>query len=119
MDLSTYSLADLRQLSQSVAAEIESRSAQEIAKAKEEILAIAKSVGVPLEELLGPTSKVGRVKAASNGQADTPKQKKPAKYENPEDPTQTWSGAGRSPFWVKRHLDAGGLLEALRIKEPK
>ncbi|MBF0140586.1 MAG: H-NS histone family protein [Magnetococcales bacterium] len=39
-----------------------------------------------------------------------------AKYQNPADPKQTWSGRGRKPGWVLSHLGAGGQLEALEIK---
>ena len=35
------------------------------------------------------------------------------KYQNPVDPTQTWSGRGRKPAWVQLYLDNGGTLEKL------
>ena len=42
--------------------------------------------------------------------------KAPAKYANPEDPTQTWSGRGRKPIWVHESLEAGKSLETFEIK---
>lgn len=36
-----------------------------------------------------------------------PKSKRPPKYFNPKDKSQTWSGAGRQPFWFKEALKAG------------
>ena len=41
--------------------------------------------------------------------------KNPPKYRNPEDPTQTWSGRGRRPQWVKDAEAAGVPLETLAI----
>lgn len=35
------------------------------------------------------------------------------KYQNPVDPTLTWSGRGRKPAWVQLYLDNGGTLEKL------
>lgn len=39
-----------------------------------------------------------------------------AKYENPADPAQKWTGKGRKPQWVIDALAAGTTLEALLIK---
>lgn len=39
------------------------------------------------------------------------------KYANPEDNTQTWSGKGRQPAWLKSYIEAGNLLETALIKE--
>lgn len=40
---------------------------------------------------------------------------KPARYVNPKDRSQTWSGFGRQPDWFKAHLDAGGKKEDLAV----
>ena len=39
----------------------------------------------------------------------------PPKYRNPQKPAQTWSGRGRKPAWVVKHIDRGGELEELKI----
>jgi DNA-binding protein H-NS len=36
------------------------------------------------------------------------------KYRNPDEPSKTWSGRGRSPTWVRRLLAAGKTMEDLR-----
>lgn len=41
--------------------------------------------------------------------------KNPAKYRNPADPTQTWSGRGRKPSWINEAEAAGRDLEDFRI----
>ena len=38
-----------------------------------------------------------------------------ARYANPDDATQTWSGRGRRPTWVNEHLGAGRSLEDMAI----
>ena len=43
--------------------------------------------------------------AASGSQ----RQKRPAKYRNPQSPDDTWSGIGRSPKWVQAILGERGI----------
>jgi DNA-binding protein H-NS len=40
-----------------------------------------------------------------------------AKYRDPTNPSQTWSGRGGKPQWVLDHLAAGGAMEELTIPE--
>lgn len=37
------------------------------------------------------------------------------KYANPGDPSQTWSGVGSRPRWVRELLAAGKTLEDLKV----
>ncbi|MDE0211793.1 MAG: H-NS histone family protein [Boseongicola sp.] len=39
----------------------------------------------------------------------------PAKYRNPNDPGQTWSGRGRQPAWFREVIDEGKPAESLKI----
>lgn len=39
----------------------------------------------------------------------------PARYRNPENPRETWSGIGRSPLWVTDAKQKGKTMEQLRI----
>lgn len=41
--------------------------------------------------------------------------KRPPKYFNPKNKSQTWSGAGRQPFWFKDALKAGTDPSKLEI----
>ena len=45
---------------------------------------------------------------AANG-TGARRQKRPAKYRNPQNPDQTWSGIGRTPKWVQAILGERGL----------
>lgn len=40
-----------------------------------------------------------------------------AKYRNPANSVETWSGRGRQPPWVKAHLEAGGSKDDLLITD--
>lgn len=37
------------------------------------------------------------------------RRKRPAKYRDPQNPDQTWSGIGRTPNWVQAILDERGI----------
>ena len=40
------------------------------------------------------------------------------KYCNPEDPSETWTGRGNQPRWVRMQLSLGKRLEDFRIGKP-
>lgn len=59
--------------------------------------------------------------AQLNGQSD--KQRRPypkvlPKYQNPERPSETWSGRGRQPRWVAAHLSTGKKVDDLLVARP-
>lgn len=101
MDLSGLSSKDLRELQEQVAQQIQHRGQQDVVKAREQILAIAASVGMPVHELLGKQ----RVKSGPV----------PARYRNPADQSQQWSGRGRQPLWVKELVASGKELDSAKI----
>jgi DNA-binding protein H-NS len=39
-----------------------------------------------------------------------------AKYVNPDDPTETWTGRGRKPRWLNAKLQEGAKIEKFLIK---
>jgi DNA-binding protein H-NS len=39
------------------------------------------------------------------------------KFQNPAQPSQTWSGRGSQPRWLRSMLEAGNSIEELRIPE--
>ncbi|MEP2030862.1 MAG: H-NS histone family protein [Paracoccaceae bacterium] len=43
----------------------------------------------------------------SGKNAASGKPKRPPKYFNPKDSSQTWSGSGRQPFWFKAAMEEG------------
>lgn len=98
LDLADYTFSELKGLQHDVARAIKDRQQQDVQSAREQILAIAKDAGVSVEELLGN----GGAKAKkANGK------KVEAKYQNPEDRSQTWTGRGRQPKWMAEAMANG------------
>lgn len=108
VDLSTYNLAELKGLQHDIEKEIKGRQKSDLKKAREQILAIAQSSGVSIEELLANPGKGN----ASKGQ------KVRVQYQDPADESRTWTGRGRQPGWVGEALAAGKTLDDLRIGGP-
>ena len=104
MDLSNMSSSELRNLQDQIKRELKNREGADKQKAREQIFAIAQAVGVPLKDLLGTLPKSGK----SGGKVE-------ARYRNPADAAQKWTGRGRQPKWVKDWVDAGKSIDDLRI----
>lgn len=106
IDLSDYNLNELKALQHDTEKEIKDRQQQEMKKAREQILAIAQNLGVPVEELLADTTRKSKT--------DRPEKVQP-QYKNPADSSQTWSGRGRQPKWIVDGLANGKKLDEFRI----
>lgn len=94
MNLDAMSLSELKDLQRNVARAIASF---EDRKKKEALLALeekARELGFSIAELTG--AKVTRTRAPAS-----------AKYANPSNPSDTWSGRGRKPKWFSDALAAG------------
>ncbi|WEF31178.1 H-NS histone family protein [Pseudoduganella chitinolytica] len=102
MDLSNMSASELRQLQEQIGRELKKRESQDLQKARDQIFAIAQRVGLPLKDLIATG---GRGKGSTVA----------ARYRNPDDTTQQWTGRGRQPKWVKEWVDAGKAIDDLRI----
>ncbi|MCS0590312.1 H-NS histone family protein [Massilia norwichensis] len=112
-DLSNYNLAELKGLQFDIEKEIKSRQQDEVKKAREQILAIAQDVGVPVAALI----KVNGAKAngAKTGAKNGAAPQGQARYRNPADEAQTWTGRGRQPKWIAEALAGGKSLDDFRI----
>ncbi len=77
---------------------------ERIVRAREKVLALLKTEGLTLEELF-------------NGRGAIRKTRRPAKakYRNPADHAQTWSGRGKRPRWFNAALAAGKKEKDLLI----
>lgn len=101
IDLQDLTLKELQQLRKNLDAAIISHTEQQKTKAMAALKATAKEFGFTLNELILAKKTAKRVIAP--------------KYLNPNDPSQTWSGRGRMPEWVKKALEAGKTREDLAI----
>lgn len=101
MDLSNLSVTDLRALQDQISKQLKVAAQQDLAKAREEIQAIAQRAGISLQELVkGTRAKSGKVAV---------------QYRNPANAEQQWTGRGRQPKWVKEWLESGKSLDSLRV----
>ena len=84
-DLNTMNLDQLKQLKKDIDKAIHSFEARRLADARQVLKAKAAELGVSLEEIMGAKD----IKAPVA-----------AKYANPQNQSQTWSGRGRKPRWL-------------------
>ena len=86
-------------------------------RALEKILAIAKDAGLSAADISaamgGGKKKSAKSKVAGAVKKAGPRGKVAAKYKNPADASQTWTGRGKSPVWVQALKNAGTLDSAL------
>lgn len=102
IDLHSLSLKDLKDLQSQVVRAIvsfEERAKRTVAAELEEL---AKLRGFSLSELVGMTAP--RKRAAAG-----------AKYANPANPSQTWSGRGRKPRWFIEAIASGKQPDDMAI----
>jgi len=103
-ELSKYSLSQLRTLEAQVVEELKKRHFLGISQAREQILHIARTAGLSVNELL-----------AGKGSKERQSEQREAKYRHPEDSTKQWSGRGRQPGWIKDWLAAGKSLDDTKV----
>ncbi len=102
MDLSKLSMDELKTLRKNVDKEIKEYKNRARTAALKDIQAVAKKHGLSVDEIVGKKGKSRKAAA-------------PAKYRNPADPSQTWSGRGRQPAWYKDALKKGKTAKSLEI----
>ena len=107
MDLSKLNLAELKDLQAQIGAEMKSREKSDIEKARNDINAIAKSLGLSLKDLLSAGESKGNVRKQTGKVA--------VQYRNPQDTSQEWTGRGRQPVWVKELLASGKNLMSAKV----
>lgn len=99
IDLSNYDVGELKGLLFDIDQECKRRQRGELDDARARIHALAQDAGLSVEQLLAPGGK-GAAGAAQGV----------ARYRNPDDAGQTWSGRGRQPKWLVAGLAAGRAL---------
>ena len=103
MELGAMTVEQLRKLQVAVAEELKKREKAEKRNAIKAIRELAEARGFSLDELL------------EDKPVRAQRSKGVAKYRNPADASQTWTGRGRKPAWVLEWLAAGKSIDKLAI----
>lgn len=102
MDLNALSLKELKDLQAQVTKAIVTFEERKKKEALSELEDCARKLGFSLAELTG--AQVGRKRAPAL-----------AKYANPDNPEETWSGRGRKPRWFEAALAAGHSADRMAL----
>jgi DNA-binding protein H-NS len=116
-DLKSLSRKELEKLKSAVEKALERSEAQVKALARQAAEKAVAAFGLELHEVTSvPAPKRrGRKPGTKNKPKGAAKAKAPAKYRNPADATQTWSGRGRKPQWFKDAEASGKDISTLAI----
>lgn len=118
MDLSNYSLPELRRLAAKIENEIRRRSDTTRRNLLKRVQKMAAEEGLTLDDLFETPAAASDTKAAPKGTRRRAGAKKAkaapvVKYRNPANPEQGWSGHGRRPQWVLDWVAQGKAMEDL------
>ena len=105
INVEKLSLKELIALEAKLAAAIATARQKERAEIKSKVAELAERHGFSVSELFGGLGRGnGRKKSVSI-----------AKYANPDDQTDTWTGRGRKPNWLLARLKKGAKLSDFAI----
>ena len=103
INLDDLSLEELKSLQNDVALALYNFEKRKKAEALAEIKSLAHAKGFSLDELLGGEAAKGKRAPAV------------AKYADPANPDNTWSGRGRKPKWLVAQIENGKTVEDFAI----
>jgi DNA-binding protein H-NS len=108
-DLKTMSKKQLEKMLKDVQGALAGIAKKEKREAKKAAEKAAAKFGFSLSELTGETAPAKKPRKAAA------KKQGVAKYANPENSAQTWTGKGRQPQWYKAAIDAGKDPKSLEV----
>lgn len=101
LNIERMTLPQLVSLHDEITSAIHAARARERMEVKRQMAELAKAHGFKLDDLVG-----GRRSIKSIGAA---------RYANPDDPSDTWTGKGRKPNWLLARLKKGAKIEEFEI----
>ena len=101
--LDKLTVKELKELRLKVDYAISTRHNDERNALREQFRALAEQAGFTLTEVVGGGGRGSKGRSAS------------AKFANPVDPEETWSGRGRQPRWLSAKLRSGASLDDFRL----
>lgn len=113
IDLKNMSRKELEKLGRDVEKALQKIQKQDLKKVRAEMVKLAAAHGVSVEDVLGGKA-MGKTTAKS-APKKTAKAKSVAKFANPADASQTWTGKGRQPNWFKAATEAGKSPNSMAI----
>lgn len=105
-DISNLSVEELRKLTAEAEALIESKKDEAVEEAYNQIIKIAESAGMTLEQF---------IEYGSHKRKKTTRKAVEPRYRNKSNSAETWTGRGKQPRWLVAELDKGAKLEDFLI----
>ena len=105
-DISNLSVEELRKLTAEAEALIESKKDEAVEEAYNQIVKIAESAGMTLEQF---------IEYGSHKRQKTTRKAVEPRYRNKSNSAETWTGRGKQPRWLVAELDKGAKLEDFLI----
>lgn len=107
-DMNDLSVAELRDLQVKAEELIASKQDQELQQAYQDIMAIAEKVNLTIEQILELGANKSKSKKIIRKTVE-------ARYRNPNNAADTWTGRGKKPRWLAAKLEAGANIEDFMI----
>lgn len=111
IDLKSMTRKELEKLKSNVEKALEKVTVKEMKAARDAAEKAAAAHGFSLKDFVGGEAPKKRGPKPKKG----PRTTAPAKYKNPADASQTWTGKGRQPNWFKDAVTGGTDPKALEI----
>ncbi len=105
LDLTVYSIQELKALVERAERQIILKERTRLDDVRSQIDKLAGGLNMSAEEFIHYGGARGRPSGLDGD----------AKYRNPADPTQTWSGRGKRPRWLQQALAQGARLEDFAV----
>lgn len=108
-DLKSMTRKQLEKLGRDVEKQLDRLKKQDMKAARDAAVKAAAAHGFKLDELVGGSGAAAKPRKAKAKSAGV------AKYANPDDKSQTWTGKGRQPQWFKDAIAAGKSPDTMEI----
>lgn len=108
-DLEQLSDQELENLHAHLQKELEVREENKIKQVENEYRRLAASIGMEPEEVVMQMQRKGAKRTSAQGV------RKEVRYQNPDNPLQTWAGRGKRPKWLTEKLENGASLEDYKV----
>lgn len=118
-NLDDLSVTELEKLIRQAERKLNKKRMEAVKAAQAEIGKIARDLGVSVDDLLQEQASRQKKKAMRGKVAERKKTgvRKPAriKYRNPANSSETWTGRGKRPIWLRDALERGARLDDFEV----